>query len=223
MHPKTASVSRGPSPGAASQAAESLCRGLRVSIIPVGMEQGPVGAAPAVFGAAAGGTGGRRTQREGGGGGLGAVRCQEGFEVLIMSTEGSEPPPLVGVCLSWSGLTAAPSPARAIPHRFPPLQPRGLSRSGKTAGKEWGRQEKPPSLLQFPQQGRDGSEQAALPEGGRAGVARDWSRVPVVDTDPVPLRPGLVARIFVPCSCGTDRGICGTDSSLAGYNHLTSR
>lgn len=131
---------------------------------------------------------------------------------------------------------AAPSPARAIPHRFPRLQLRGLSRSGKTAAKEWGRQEKSPLLLQFPQQGSDRSQQAAVPEGGRAGVSRGWSCVPMVVTDPIPLGPigvtschparattlcpGLVARIFVPCFRGTDRGICGADSFLANYNHL---
>lgn len=40
---------------------------------------------------------------EGDGGSLGAVQSQEGFEILIMSMEVSEPPLLVGVCqLEWS-------------------------------------------------------------------------------------------------------------------------
>lgn len=70
-----------------------------------------------------------------------------------------------------------------------------------------------------------------MPEGGRAGVSRDWSCAPMVVTNPIPLGPsgatschparatllcpGVVAGISVPC------GICGIDSFLANYNYLT--
>lgn len=67
-------------------------------MIPVGMEQDLLGAAPALSGAE-----GHWMHGEGNGGSLGGVQSQGGFEILNMSMEVLKLPLLVGVCqLEWS-------------------------------------------------------------------------------------------------------------------------
>lgn len=186
-----------------------------MSIIPAGMEQDLVGAAPALSGAGTGGTEGHWMHSEGNGGSLGGVQSQGGFEIPIMSMEVSELPLLVGVCqLEWShgSSIAIQSDSASISMA---LAERAIT-EWENSSKGMGEAGKIPLAPPVPSARQQCPREAGQGCPGAGPVSPWWSHTPFPSaplvspavTQPVPPPPvlgswpGFLSRVFVALTGG---------------------